>query len=148
MITWKIVLMAFLFGTCLEITQQSVKDLLVRIMVFPLREVTNVSLATDARGPCLFGCQDRVIQTDGEKRFLLLLFLFFQSRSNFKFDPCAFNRVLRKISSNLSYRRMPSSMPRTITVPGRILWGANQHRTPLLCKSAYNRLANSSSLLE
>src|SRR5450755_2199738 len=95
-IAWLIVLMTLFCYTCLQVVQQAVKYLLVGIVVFPLSKVANMSLAADASSPGLLSGQDSIIQTDREKRFLSLLFLFVQCCGDFKFNPCAFNRALRE----------------------------------------------------
>ena len=85
-----------------EVAQESLKSLLVAIMVFPVHELADMPLSSQPGGPlclCLLdGCINCDRKQDGfiEVLFLLKSFLFLLGCSDFIFYPQAVDRVLRK----------------------------------------------------
>src|SRR5690242_14952974 len=76
-----------LFCLCLEVTQQSLERLLIRLRICPVRKVANMACATQFRGPCLVRLHHALVKAYRKEHFPLLALLFFQRRFDLIFDP-------------------------------------------------------------
>jgi len=56
----------------IRIAQQTLKRLLIRIVVVPAREVSHMTLATNVGDPRLAGLHHRLVQANGKKYGLAL----------------------------------------------------------------------------
>lgn len=88
-------------GVGLEITQQSLQALLVRIVVFPAGKVPDMACPSDAGGPWQACLLDRLIQGDGkEGRFVVALF-FLKGGHDLAFYPLTVDGMFRKDNQEL-----------------------------------------------
>jgi hypothetical protein len=76
-----------------------------------------------------------LIEADRHQDNLISLLFFFQGLLDFIFDPSAHDRMLGHDQQQLVACRMVASISsRILPLIGKS-WGANQHRTPLSCRS-------------
>ena len=120
----------------LQIAEQAFQPALVAVMIFPGCEISNVACPFDMCGPIGGTLHHLLIQADEKEHSALHLAFFGKCLLDLVFDHQLATEYTESTSRSLSYRRMDSSMRCLNLSPIFISSGANQQRTPLLCRSA------------